>query len=81
MQEVTDIVGSWREKLLDLSKRNRLINCRTGAKASAVLLGHPQMEAIWKTLIDGETLRFPWKHELLEEETDDLDSITGAIIV
>src|SRR5664279_2479214 len=72
MTDIMDVIGGWREKLLDLSKRNRLINCRTGTKTGAVLLDHPEMRTIWaRFALDSGTMQFPWKHELLGEEDDE----------
>lgn len=69
MTDIKDVIGGWREKLLDLSKRNRLINCRTGTMTGAVLLDHHEMRTIWATLVPSSgTMQFPWKHELLGEE-------------
>jgi very-short-patch-repair endonuclease len=63
-------IEDWRKRLLDLSKRNRLINCKVGARA-AIEVAHPDAEAVWQQVIvnDG-TMSFAWKHDLLDEEPE-----------
>lgn len=43
----------WREKLLDLTRRNRLINCKLG-KGGAVRLEHPEFDDVITLLINKE---------------------------
>jgi len=75
--DILNTISSWRDKLLDISKKNRLINCRTGGKTSVVVLDYPRMESIWHTLVvDSQRMQFPWKHELLgNEEEGDTSSV------
>src|SRR5581483_9301299 len=62
-----DAVSDWREKLLDLSKRNRLINCGTG-KTGAVKLEHPPLAALWQSLVcESGRFTFAWRGELLDD--------------
>ena len=63
--DLTARIAEWREQLLDLSKRNRLINCRVG-KAGALELAHPSTAVIWQTIVaSGGQMEFPRKSELL----------------
>lgn len=71
--QVQEIIAGWREKLLDLSKRNRLVNCRVG-RSGAVLIEYPGIDAVWGQIaVDGKTLSFPWKHDLIGEPDLDED--------
>ena len=63
-------IAEWRKRILDLSKRNRLINCKVGAHA-AIEIEHPASDAIWQRLVlDNKPMTFIWKRDLLEEESD-----------
>ena len=63
--DVAAQIASWRSKLLDLTKRNRLVNCKLGPRAALELL-HPTPEAIWQHLsVTNEPLIFPWKTNLV----------------
>ncbi|HZL36535.1 MAG TPA: DUF4011 domain-containing protein, partial [Tepidisphaeraceae bacterium] len=58
-------IDEWREQLLDLSKRNRLISCKVG-KAGAIELEHPEFAQLWDHLaINPGTFTFPRKSDLL----------------
>ena len=58
------IVG-WREKLLDLSKRNRLIQSGP-ARSNLVRIELPQLTTLWQRMvISGKKLVFPWQAELV----------------
>lgn len=59
-------IAEWRSKLLDLTKRNRLINCRIGPKGAVELL-HPSPEHIWECLANRDSaLTFAMKTRLVE---------------
>lgn len=61
-------IEDWRSKLLDLTKRNRLINCKIGP-TSALELVHPSPRVIWDHLANREVpLTFVWKASLVDEE-------------
>lgn len=54
-------IEEWRSKLLDTSKRNRLISLNLG-RAGAVKLVHPSAKALWSRLVDEEeSVTFPKK--------------------
>lgn len=73
MGDVLETIGSWREKLLDLTKRNRLINCRLG-KSGPILLEHPGLECLWRLLAtENQTLTFPWRRDLVPSHAQDGD--------
>lgn len=68
-----DILGQierWREQLLDLSKRNRLINCRIGGRG-ALRLDHPTPDVVWREMLSGSSMVFRWKSELIEDKEQD----------
>lgn len=59
-------IEDWRAKLLDLTKRNRLINCRIGPKAAIELL-HPAPVKIWDDLVNRDSaLTFALKTRLVD---------------
>ncbi|MDR2441853.1 MAG: DUF4011 domain-containing protein [Planctomycetaceae bacterium] len=59
------IIDGWKNKLLDFSKRNRLINCRIGGRNTLEIV-HPNMETILQYLvIDEKTVRFSWKNDIV----------------
>ena len=59
-------IDDWRAKLLDLTKRNRLINCRIGPKSASELL-HPSPEKIWDHLANRDSsLTFALKTKLVD---------------
>lgn len=60
-------IEEWRKKLLDLSRRNRLINCTVGQRG-AIQLVHPSPSSIWDALLQGTELTFVWKQDLVEDE-------------
>ena len=63
-------IDKWKKKLLDLGKRNRLINYRE-TKRSNLKIVSPEIDDLYKRLvIDEEALEFP----LLIEDWDDEDS-------
>jgi hypothetical protein len=41
---------TWRTQLLDTTKRNRLINFKTG-RYGGIQLAHPDPDSIWKRLV------------------------------
>src|SRR5688572_16198992 len=59
-------IEQWRKQLLDTSKRNRLVNFRTG-RTGGIALVHPGPGDIWHRLMaGGSPLTFPWKRELID---------------
>jgi len=70
LDEIKRQISQWRRHLLDLSKRNRLINCRLSSK-SVVEPEYPGPASIWETLVvDNKSFTFAWKRDLLPEESD-----------
>jgi hypothetical protein len=57
-------IGEWRKSLLDASKRNRLIDFRTGG-SGGLALAHPEPSAVWTRLVAGKGLAFAWKRDLI----------------
>src|SRR5438552_1782357 len=66
----TDIASQielWRGRLLDTSKRNRLISFSTG-RSGGIRLVHPAVDTIWGTLVaTNGAMRFPWRRTLVDE--------------
>ena len=57
----------WKNKLLDLGKRNRLINYRE-TKRSTLSIKKPDVFALWDSLVQNDkTLEFPFYSEALKE--------------
>ena len=66
-----DRIEEWRKRLLDLSKRNRLVNCKIGARG-AIEVVHPKPESVWQRIVvDNGTMSFAWRRDLLDEEDED----------
>lgn len=60
-------VDYWRSKLLDLSKRNRLISFKDYKTSNLSLLGENLLEDIFNYLLDGKSIKF---FKIPEEEED-----------
>src|SRR5262245_51383704 len=59
-------VEAWRAHLLDTTKRNRLINFKTG-RAGGITFAHPGPGDLWHLLVaEGRPLTFPWKGDLID---------------
>ena len=79
-------IEEWRSKLLDTSKRNRLISLSLG-RAGAVKLVHPAADTLWSKLVDeGESVSFPKKlylvgkaaEDVIEDESEEFPSLLDA---
>ena len=72
-----DISGkyeSWKNKLLDLGKRNRLLNYRE-TKASTLQIVAPDCYSLWDMLVMSEKpIVFPYVNEFSEDEETDIIS-------
>src|SRR5262245_59977466 len=69
-------IEAWRAQLLDTTKRNRLINFKTG-RSRGIQLVHPGPAELWHRLVVAEAgFTFPWKHELIDlpEQADEADA-------
>lgn len=61
MTSVEDIIEKWKERLIDLSKRNRLLFFKR-TKTSTVKLKEPSIESIYNRLVkEGKGTSFPWR--------------------
>ncbi len=59
-------IEAWRTQLLDTTKRNRLINFKTG-RGGGIPLVYPDPGDLWHLLVgDSRPLTFPWKRDLIE---------------
>ncbi|HXG10904.1 MAG TPA: DUF4011 domain-containing protein [Gemmataceae bacterium] len=81
---IAALIERWRTELLDLSKRNRLINFKTG-RTGGILLVHPDPGELWDHLvIRSKALSFPWKRDLIDlseepgEANSTIDPSPGA---
>lgn len=67
-------VELWRNKLLDLGKRNRLINYRE-TKRSTLSIRKPGIFNLWESFVENNApLEFPYYHESQEEIDEEYDS-------
>lgn len=67
-------IGIWRERLLDLSRRNPMLNFRP-SKTAVVKLNYPELPRLTESLVSQEkTLTF----YLPDEEQPDLASSAGG---
>src|SRR5215470_6692134 len=59
-------IQSWRDQLLDTSKRNRLVHFRTG-RGGGVPLIHPDPADLWQRLVaDDKPVTFAWQRDLID---------------
>ncbi|MGL4941665.1 MAG: DUF4011 domain-containing protein [Thermoguttaceae bacterium] len=59
-------IQDWRSKLLDLSKRNSLLNCRSGDRG-AVEVKHPTSDVFWNDLLlEEKEQTLVWRSVLLD---------------
>jgi very-short-patch-repair endonuclease len=59
-------IEEWRKRLLDTSKRSRLVSFKAG-RSGGVAFVHPDPGDIWHHLVVGNTpLTFAWKRELID---------------
>ncbi|QDT15066.1 DUF4011 domain-containing protein [Alienimonas californiensis] len=76
---ITRAIGRWREKLLEISNRNPLINCSFSPSRGVVELLAPSPDAVWRRFAAdsaaGESpMRFPWKRDLADPPADPFGS-------
>lgn len=75
-------VEAWKNKLLDLGKRNRLINYRE-TKRSTLSIINPDIFALWTGFVEnGNSLEFPYYSEYNQEngESDNVDTLPSDIV-
>ncbi|CAM4473564.1 DUF4011 domain-containing protein [Paenibacillus tarimensis] len=64
-------IDKWKKRLLDLGKKNRLINYRE-TKRSNIKITSPDLAELFRLLVVNETdLEFPFPYEELEDEEDE----------
>ncbi|OEH86837.1 hypothetical protein BHU72_00800 [Desulfuribacillus stibiiarsenatis] len=69
----------WKKKLLDLGKRNRLINFRE-SKRSSLNITSPELEDLFQRLVgDEDTLTFPYPMDKQLDEEDSYEARTEII--
>jgi very-short-patch-repair endonuclease len=69
-------IEDWRTSLLDLSKRNRLISCKLGARG-VLEIEHPGVDSIWEELVvRNSPMTFVWKRDLLDDEPTDEEKLS-----
>lgn len=74
MAKINDRFDSWKNKLLDLGKRNRLINYKE-TKSSTLRITHPSIEELFERLVrKEEELAFPRPFD--EEDVEDAEQLT-----
>lgn len=72
-------VENWKNKLLDLGKRNRLINYRE-TKRSTVSIKSPEIFDLWGRLVENDNpLEFPYYCEHQEESDEEYDIENGFL--
>lgn len=70
-------VEIWKNKLLDLGKRNRLINYRE-TKRSTLSIKTPEIFNLWESLVEkGDPLEFPYYREAQEEADEEYNVENG----
>jgi very-short-patch-repair endonuclease len=63
-------IETWRSQLLDTTKRNRLINFKTG-RTGGIPLVYPEAGDLWSRLVlNNASLAFAWKRDLIDLPTD-----------
>ncbi|WP_025715969.1 DUF4011 domain-containing protein [Paenibacillus sp. 1-18] len=71
-------IDNWKKRLLDLGKRNRLINYRE-TKRSSIRIISPDLDELFANLVLNEnSLEFPFQYEDFND--DDLDEMEGSLI-
>jgi very-short-patch-repair endonuclease len=64
--DISAQIEAWRTLLLDTTKRNRLINFKTG-RGGGVALVHPDPGELWhRLLVADSALTFPWRRDLID---------------
>lgn len=68
-------LNDWKRKLLDLGKRNGLINFKPNSK-SILRFTNPSMKELWETIVEEEkSIEFPYINDQNEEDEID-DTVT-----
>ncbi|QDU39206.1 hypothetical protein Mal4_35430 [Maioricimonas rarisocia] len=73
MTDIHSTIEEWRKNLLDLTRRNSLINCRFGSRG-AIRLVAPGPEEVWQRIcVNDDSMTFAWKNELVVLPPQSLD--------
>ena len=67
MSTIAQLIEEWKKKLLDLSKRNNLLNFRT-TRRGTLTIAYPDFDELYSSLTDGDELQFAKPSQ--EEEFD-----------
>jgi very-short-patch-repair endonuclease len=68
--DISARIEAWRTLLLDTTKRNRLINFKTGG-TGGIALAHPDPGDLWHCLVtNNHALTFAWKRDLIDLPPD-----------
>ncbi|MFG0334366.1 MAG: DUF4011 domain-containing protein, partial [Maioricimonas sp. JB049] len=77
MTDIHSTIEEWRKNLLDLTRRNSLINCRFGSRG-AIRLVAPGPEEVWQQVcVNNDSMTFAWKNELVVLPPQSLDGPTA----
>ena len=69
--DIEQKIEKWKNKLLDLGKRNRLLNYKETKRSSLQIL-KPDCVSLWKTFVqDEKPLEFPYFDEFSNELFDE----------
>ena len=72
MENIDRKIAVWKNKLLDLGKRNKLINYKHSTKSSLIIT-FPSYEDLFDSLVRNEcSLDFPRPHDSDDEESNEL---------
>ena len=74
-QLIEQVVRGWRDKLINLTGRNRLLNFNPG-KRSSLLITEPGLDEVVDRVLSGGPLRVISTEEAVEEVQDEGDSTT-----
>ena len=78
MTDIREKIDKWRQNLLDLTKRNALINCRISPRG-AVRIVHPSTEDVWRRIGIGDgRMTFARREELVPPEDDPSENVSPA---
>jgi very-short-patch-repair endonuclease len=73
-------IEDWRKLLLDTSKRNRLINFKTG-RTGGISLVYPDSGEFWHHLVTNNTaLSFVWKRDLIDLPPESEEGTGGNFV-
>jgi hypothetical protein len=71
--DLADRIDGWRQQLLDTSRRNRLVNFKSG-RVGGIDFAHPAAAALWSRLLGDGRFIFPWKRDVLGLPAEMIDA-------